>query len=299
MSRRFDWDNLRHFLAVARAGTVAEAARQLQTDHATIIRRIDGLEQSLGAKLFQRNPRGYNLTRSGERLLTSARTIEIEAQSLEQEFGGKSQMMSGLVHIITLEGFGNFYLAARLPRFTNQHPNLTIKLVTLQQIVALSRREADISITLQPPDSGPFLRERLTDYTLFVYASRHYLDNGPPIKCRRDLQAHRFVGYIEELIFMRGLDHLDEVVPGLRASIQSSSLHAQMEAIIAGYGLGVLPAFMAFNRPDLIRVMPEEIAIRRSYWMVASTDMANSPRIQAVRQFIKDTVSKDQALFSG
>ena len=297
--RPFDWDDLRYFLSVAQSGTVSAAARRLGVDHATIIRRIDALERSMAIKLFERTPRGYFLTANGERLLPSAEAIHHEARKIGREMLANSHGVGGIVRISTLEGFGNFFLAGRLPKFAEHYPNLTIELLTLQQIVALSRREADIAISLQPPETGRFFREKLTDYALFVYGARSYLDARAPIASADDLRDHVFCGYIDDLVFVRGLDYLDEIAKGLRARLQSSSLHVQTEAAIAGYGLCVLPAYIAARYPDLVPVLPDRIALKRSYWLVASADVAPSPRVQAIRRFIRAEVDASQADFLG
>src|SRR5688500_5937493 len=140
--RPFDWNDLRYFLSVAQAGTVSQAARSLGVDHATVIRRVEALEHAMGAKLFERTPRGYYLTANGERLLSSAETMHEEARRIGREMLASNHGMGGVVRISTLEGFGNVFLAGRLPKFAAQYPNLHIELLTLQQIVALSRREA-------------------------------------------------------------------------------------------------------------------------------------------------------------
>jgi DNA-binding transcriptional LysR family regulator len=295
----FDWNDLRHFLAVARAGTVSLAAHRLGVDHATVIRRIDALERALGARLFERNPRGYNLTQRGERLLASAEAMEGEALKVGQDADGPDQDVAGLLRLSTLEGFGNFFLAGRLPRFAAAYPRLSIELVAIQQILALSRREADVAVTLQPPRSGRFVRERLTDYVLRLYGAQRYLDAAPEIRTREDLAAHRFCGYIDDLVFVRGLNYLGEVRSGLRLRLQSSSLHAQMEIACEGYGLCVLPAFIAATRPELVPVLPEEIAIRRSYWLVVGADTSASPRVRALVRFMKAEVAGAQTLFLG
>ena len=203
MSKGFDWDDLQFFLAVARTGTVSQASHRMGVDHATVMRRLDNLEKTLGAKLFERNPRGYNLTKRGERLLVSARLVEAEMQKAERD-AAADLAISGVVRISSLEGFANFFLAAKLPRFAAAHPNVSIEMVAIQQIVALSRREADIAITLQAPETGGFVVERLTDYVLFVYGLKSYLADAPPIRSRDDLQNHPFTGYIDDLIFVRG-----------------------------------------------------------------------------------------------
>jgi len=295
--RPFNWDDLRYFVAVAQAGTVSQAARSLAVDHATVIRRVEALERALGAKLFERNPRGYNLTHTGEQLMASAEIIHEETRKIMREARSGGHAVGGLVRVSSLEGFGNFFLAARLPQFTAHYPNLAVELLTLQQIVALSRREADVAINLQPPEGGRFAREKLTDYLLYVYGSKEYLAKHPPIETREDLRSHPFCGYIDDLVFVRGLNYLSEVAPGLRPRLQSSSLHAQAEAVSRGYGLCVLPAFIGSSRPELERVIPDRIVLRRSYWLVANADVATSPRVQAIWRFIKDQVHAARALF--
>lgn len=295
MSKGFDWDDLQFFLAVARTGTVSQASRRMGVDHATVMRRLDNLEKTLGAKLFERNPRGYNLTKRGERLLASAQLVEAEMQKAERD-AAADLAISGVVRISSLEGFANFFLAARLPRFAATHPTVSIEMVAIQQIVALSRREADIAITLQAPETGRFVVERLTDYVLFVYGTKSYLAGAPRIRLRDDLQNHPFTGYIDDLIFMPGLDYLDEV-GARRPQLQSSSLHAQMEAALSGYGLCVLPAFIAVRHKVLVPVLPREVFLRRTYYLVMPADRADTARVRAVRQFIQKEVAGAQAMF--
>lgn len=304
MPKYFDWDDLRFFLAVARSGRISGAGQRLGTDHATVSRRITGLELALGAKLFERNPRGYNLTQPGERLLASAQAIETEALRAERNVAEVDLAVSGTVRISTLEGFGNFFLASRLPRFAKANPNLAVELIAIQQIVALSRRESDVAVTLDPPQSGRFVREVLTEYVLFVYGARDYLAEHEPLETRADLVRHTFIGYIDDLVFMRGLDYLDEVGGraggrGIRARVQSSSLHAQMEATLSGYGLCVLPAFMAARHPDLVRVLPSEVCLKRSYSLVTHADVAETAHVRAARRFIRTEVDAAQGLFLG
>ncbi|MBO1075181.1 LysR family transcriptional regulator [Roseomonas marmotae] len=299
MPKPFDWNDLRFFLAVARSGTISLAGRRTGTDHATVGRRISALEAALGVQLFERNPRGYNLTRHGERLLATAAAMEREAERLEEELAGQNQGLTGTLRISTLEGFGNFFLAPRIGRFAAAHQRLSVELITIQQILALSRREADIAVTLAPPASGRFLHEHLTDYRLFIYGSREYLESHPPIRGREDLARHPFAGYVDDLIFTRGLDYLSEIVPGLRARLQNSSLHAQMEAAVSGFGLCVLPAFIANTRPELQRVLPEEISLLRSYWMVVHADVAELAHVRLARRFIREEALAAASLFMG
>ncbi len=299
MSRRdLDWDDLRFFLAVARAGTISLAGRRVGADHATVSRRISSLEAALGMQLFERNPRGYNLTQYGETLLGMAGAIEAEAVRIQEAAEGQTGGLSGGLRISTLEGFGNFFLAPRIGALAAAHPRLAIEMITIQQIVALSRREADIAITLAPPLTGNLVHERLTDYRLYVYGSREYVAAAEPIRTREDLGDHPFIGYVEDLIFTRALDYLSEIRPRLRARLQNSSLQAQLAATVAGFGLCILPAFVARTAPNLIAVLPDEVSLQRSYWMVADADMVETAQVRLVQRFLRGLVEDAGDFFS-
>lgn len=299
MKNTFDWNDLRYFLAVARAGTISQAGRMTGADHATVARRITALEAALEAQLFIRNARGYSLTRQGERLLETAGRIESEAGRLEERLGGRNQGISGIVRISALEGIGNCFLAPLLSAFAAKHKKLSIELLTIQQIVAMSRRETDIHISLAPLGTRKFVQERLTDYRLFIYGSRDYLKAKPPIILSEDLKKHDFVGYIDELVFTRGLDYMHELETGLQARLQCSSVQAQIEATCAGFGLCVLPAFMAVQRPELVPVLPRQLSLLRTYWTMVHTDIATTANIRLALNFIRKEAAAAAPVFLG
>ena len=151
----FTWDDLQFFLAVARTGQLSTAARQLRTSHATVSRRIDRLEFVLKVKLFERNPRGYVLTGMGQRFIETAERMELEAEHLRADLSTGSAAQRGVVRISAPEGFSNFFFTGVLPEFTAKHPNISLELITIQQIMSLSRKEADIVVVLDPPKAGP------------------------------------------------------------------------------------------------------------------------------------------------
>ncbi|WP_066970017.1 LysR family transcriptional regulator [Rhizorhabdus dicambivorans] len=294
-----NWNDLRFFLAVARAGTISLAGRRTGTDHATVARRIAALEQALGLQLFERNPRGYELTRHGEDILAMANVMETEAIRMEERAAGGRAGISGAIRISAPEGFGNFFLASRIGALAAAYPGLSVEMITIQQIVALSRREADIAVTMTPPPAGTFIVEQLTDYRLFVYGARDYLASQPPIRSRDDLAGCTFIGYVDDLIFTRALNYLGEIRPHLRARVQNSSLHAQLVATLSGAGLCVLPAYIARDEPDLVAVLPEQLSLVRSYFMVADADMAETSQVRLTRRFLRDLLEGTHDFFMG
>ncbi|RVG84009.1 LysR family transcriptional regulator [Sinorhizobium meliloti] len=297
MNPNFTWDDLQFFLAVARTGQLSTAARRLRTSHATVSRRIDRLEFALKVKLFERNPRGYVLTTMGQRFVETAERMERETEQLQLDISDGMTAQRGVVRLSTLEGFGNFFLADRLGEFAERYPNISLELVAIQQIMSLSRKEADIAVALAAPKAGAYHAEVLTPYTLHVYGARSYLAGQPPIRTRSDLGSHRFVGYIDDMIFTPGIDYLGEIQPGLRAHFQSSSIFTQLKAVRQGLGLCVLPHFMAKDEPNLEIVLPDEIELKRTYWLICHRDLIAIPRVRAVRDFLVDAAVENRGCF--
>ena len=145
---------------------------------------------------------------------------------------------------------------------------------------------------MTPPAAGNVVLERLADYRLHVYGARAYLDRHAPIRSRDDMLAHPFIGYVDDLIFTRALNYLNEIGPHLRARLQNSSLQAQLVATAQGVGLCVLPDYVACTMPGLVPVLPEMLTLTRSYWMVSDADMAESAQVRLTRRFLRDTVAQ-------
>lgn len=298
MKRSLDWRNLQFFLAVARSGSLSEAGRLLGVDHATVGRHIVSLETSVGKTLFERHLRGYALTRYGQDLLTTAEAMEREATQVAQATN-PAHGLTGIVRINALEGFANFFLAPRIGPLMTDNPALTIEILTIQQIVALSRRHADIAITVMPSVDDRFVCEKLTPYYLRVYATRAYLDREKAIRRPDDFSSHLFAGYVDEMIFMRELDYLGHLgVSRKMVRIQNSSVQAQMEAACSGLCMAVLPTFVAATRPELIAVLPHQVRLERHYWLITRAEEQKTARIEQVCSFIRNEVQNSETLFA-
>ncbi|AYD03861.1 LysR family transcriptional regulator [Neorhizobium sp. NCHU2750] len=295
----FTWDDLQYFLAVARTGQLSTAARHLRTSHATVSRRIDRLEFALKTKLFERNPRGYVLTAIGQRFVEAAERMEAEADRLQTEMMSGYAAHQGVVRLSAPEGIANFFLAHQIGDFTAQHPNLSLELVTIQQIMSLSRKEADIAISLDPPKGGPYEIEKITDYRLNIYGAAGYLAGKPEIRKREELLLHPFIGYIQDMIFAPGLDYLGDVHPGIKPRFQSSSISAQLTATLQRQGLCILPHFIASRQPELRVVLPGEVQLTRHYYLVRHRDMSRIPRVRAVADYISTVVDENRKVFMG
>jgi DNA-binding transcriptional LysR family regulator len=293
----FDWNDLKGFLAVARSGRLTAAAARSGVDHSTLSRRLGALEHGLKAKLFDRSPSGYTLTEQGRRLLPIAEEMERLAIGAGEAVGGTASAVEGVVRIGSPEGFGSYFLAPRAGALKARWPALTVQLVAASAVFSLSKRDADIVVAVSRPPAGRLSASKLIDYDLALYAAPSYLQTAPPIRSAADLEAHRFVSYIGELLHFPELDFLQHVAPGGAISVESSNLVAQLKATLAGAGLCVLPAFLAGEEKGLVRVLPDDVCLTRSLWLIVHQDLAELARIKAVVRFIKEEVEASRAVF--
>ncbi len=290
-----NWDDVRIFLAVARAGQLLSAARRLGLNHATLSRRLTALETALQARLVIRRTTGCELTAEGVAFLQSAERMEAEFIAARAAASGAADI-SGTVRIGAPDGFGIGWLAPRLAPLIERHPDLTIQLVPAPRAFSLSRREADIAITVERPQSGRLAARKLTDYALRLYASPGYLErHGAPV-APADLARHQLVGYVDDLIFSPSLNYTGEIAPDWAARLEISSALGQAEAVAAGAGIGILHAFVAAGRTDLQRVLPDS-EIRRAYWLVVHENERSLPRIRLVADFIAQAVAAEREVF--
>lgn len=290
-----NWDDIRIFLAVARSGQILGAARALNLNHATVARRLTALETALGSTLFTRRTNGSDLSPSGERFLVHAEAME-SAMLAASESAGADSRIQGTVRVGAPDGFGVAFLAPRLGELTERHKGLRIELVPVPRAFSLSRREADIAVTLERPREGRLVARKLTDYRLGLYASQPYLDrNGIPASLA-DLAAHRLVGYVEDLLYTASLDYTAEFLKGWHSSLAVSSAMGQTEAVRAGAGIGILHAFMAGQDTGLVPVLPAH-TLTRSYWTVMHEDLRTISRVALVADFLAEIVARDKAIF--
>ena len=282
-----DWDHLRFFLALAKDHRLIVAARSLQVNHTTIARRISALEQEMGVQLFTRSNSGYELTEAGHQLENIAKQVEKQIGNIRNQVNEVNQEIGGVVRIGTTEGFGTVIIAPILNALGKQYPKLIIDLLALPRMVNLSRREADIVITLQRPTRGPYLVTKLQDYSLRLYASPEYLASNPSIHARSDLDKQTFISYIDDLLFSKELSYLDDICRPQRIAFRSTSIQAQLQAALSGLGIAILPSFMAEPVAGLVPVLKEEIEIIRSFWMIMPNEYRKIDRMNLVWDHIK------------
>ena len=291
-----DWDDVRLFLAVARSGQLLAASRRLGINHATLGRRMTALEHALGTRLLVRRTNGCELTAEGEVYLAAAERIEAEMLAAQAATGQIDTSVAGTVRLGAPDGFGVSFLAARLGRLMQQHPQLKVQLVPVPRSFSLSQREADVAITIERPEQGRLISSKLTDYTLGLYASRaHVKAHGMPGGLE-DLRHHPRIGYVEDLIFSPSLNFTGEVMRDWDATLEVSSAIGQTEAVRSGAGIGILHDYIARQYPELVRILPD-VVIRRAYWTTYHESSRDLMRIKTLVRYLNDIVHEERHIF--
>ena len=295
----YDWNDLRYFLELTRQGKLVRAGARLQVDHTTVSRRITALEKQLDVRLFDKSPSGYRLTDAGLRLLPLAEQIETLSNHLYQEIAGKDARLGGTVRVAAPEALGTQVIARHVAGFRREHPDIEIELVAETRRTSLSKREADIAISLSRPESGRLVAWKLCDYRLRLYASEAYLAARPPIETIDDLAGHDFVSYIDDLVELPELRFFDSTIRNANVVFRSTNVSAQFNAIVDGIGLGLVHCFMAQREPRLTAVLPARIAVERSYWLLVHEDLRRVARVAAVCEFLTRVLGQNPALMMG
>ncbi|MCI5112303.1 MAG: LysR family transcriptional regulator [Marivita sp.] len=291
-----NWDDLRYFLAVAREGQMLGAARRRGVSQALLSRHIAALEGAVGARLLDRTTRGCQLTEDGQMLLETADRVEGEVVSGVARVTSRRERIAGTIRIGAPDGFGSAFLAPRLTRFRQQHPELQVQLVPVPRSFSLSEREADIAVMVGRPDRGRLRVRKLTEYTLGLYASKDYLERAGRPRDLAQLRRHTLLGYVEDLIYSPDLNYSADFMRDWRSDVEVSTAIGQFEAVRAGVGIGILHDFMAAGAAEIERLFPETFATR-TYWTVWHENMRVARRISAAVEILDQLVRDERRIF--
>ncbi|MNL33020.1 DNA-binding transcriptional activator GcvA [compost metagenome] len=216
-----------------------------------------------------------------------------------ENLSGIGQALSGHVRIGATEGFGSYVLTPLAADFQRRYPHITLDILPVPRFVSLSKREADLAITIERPQRGPYVCSKLCDYTLRLYGTPGYLARHPPIATRADLAQHTFIGYVDELLFSERLRYLEDLLPASNVVLRSTSVVAQYHAALQGQSLAILPCFIAAQDPRLKPVLEKEVEITRSFWMYCHEDLRKLKRVTVLWEFIRKSVLKNADLLAG
>lgn len=272
-----DWDGLRYFRAVARAGTVSGAARELRVEHTTIARRIAAVEQQLGTRLFLRNPRGYVPTSVGEALVEAAESINDEVGRVVRIARGQDVEMQGTVRIATADLLATHLIVPALPDLLRSHPGLHVEIVSDTRQHDLARREADLALRLGGSNDQRLIARKLGRLGFGLYAARSN-------RKRFDFRTATYVAFDESVGHLPHDDWLAEHAPNARVVLRANRQQTLVEAVRQGIGLGILPCLAADGDRSLLRLKGPDQVFSRDISLLVHADVQRSRRVRAVME---------------
>lgn len=285
----FDWENMRHLLAVAKAGTLSGAARELRVDHATVGRRIAALEAELQTPLVERLPRSCRLTATGELVAEQARRMESAAFSVTRQVKSQQASLSGRVMLSASPVLTTHFIAPRLFDFRQKYPGIQLSISAQAHQISLSRGEADIAVRHVRPSEPSNVARRVGKMLFDLYASRTYADLATP-------EHWAFIAYEREFDHMPQQQWLLEIADNRTVACELSDISSHLVAARSGVGVAGLPCFLGDADPGLIKLEHNKAPFSRDIWLVIHRDMKRSAIVRAVMDYFAESFAKDMEL---
>jgi DNA-binding transcriptional LysR family regulator len=289
----FDWNDLRHFLAVARTGSTLAAGKQLRVSQTTASRRVTALEQALGLTLFERRPTGYVLTPAGKALVAQAEEIEAAANRFADAAASQSRDATGTVRLTVDEIYAVALLPPILKELHDLWPGIRIELDPSDAKRDLGAGEADIALrsTKRLADSS-LVGRRIGQDWWTIYCSRDYAASHGQPRRRRDLEGHAFIGGGSPLVWHVWREWLERNGFADQVAVHHGTSTGLLAAARAGLGLAVLPSMVADLDPELVRCLPPEADHEFELWLLTHERLRHTPRVRVVLDYLYERLIK-------
>ena len=296
----FDWDDLKHLLAVARHGSTLAAGRALGVDQSTVQRRLAELERRIGQALVQRQPTGYRLTAFGLALLPQAEAVEQAVKAFEQQIITATADVSGVIRVTCPEPIVfRITQSTLLDRFRALHPQLQVQFVMSDKTIDLMKGEADVALRSGDTDDGELVGRKIGDSIWAVYASRTYIErHGRPARVE-DLAQHALVGFDDSMARHRITAWLQKVAPDAALAARSNSVLGLVYSAKAGVGVAPLPIALGDAEPDLVQVIGPVPELTRIWRMLTTPALRRTPRVAAFFDFIVSEIETLRPIITG
>jgi DNA-binding transcriptional LysR family regulator len=288
------WDDYRYVQAVAETKSLAGAADLLGVNHSTVFRRINTIEEALGARLFERGRGGYALTPAGEEMVALAARMNDEITTFERRIAGRDVKPSGELRITINDTMMAHLMTPVFSSFLKACPDVRLDIVVTNAALNLSKRDADIAIraTAAPPEN--LVGRRVATAAWAVYG---------PLRFRNrdlvDLFSERWVGLGDNLSHIVPSKWLAEHVAPERVVMRINTVLGLAEAIESEVGLGLLPCFIGDTLTNLVALSEPLGDLGSSLWLLTHPDLRQSARVRAFMDHAWDALSKRRGLLEG
>lgn len=292
-----DWDDVRHFLSLARLGSVRAAGASLGVSHSTVARRVEALEERLSARLFDRTRDGYTLTEAGRQMLAAAERVEREMSDLERVLVGADERLEGTVALTCSDHYVAGLLMPDLAAFCRTYPGVELCVTVDPRPYDLSRREADLALRVlalgvQPPEH--LVGGKLAPLVVASYVAEAHAARADPA---REAPTARWISFEQRKIHeeMIAESSYPEAPPWGRFS----TLELQVLAAREGLGAVMLPTYVGDREPGLRRLERADLRHVADLWMLSHPDLRDNVRLRALRDCVRASLAKLRPWFQG
>ncbi|WP_342076559.1 LysR family transcriptional regulator [Yoonia sp. SS1-5] len=282
-----DWSLIQAFLAVAEAGSLSAAARQLGTSQPTLGRQIKAIEAQLGAELFRRQARGFALTQTGADLVAPAKTMRAAVRQIALTAAGQQARLDGTVRITASVATSVMHLPPIIAHIRKLEPEIAIELVPSDDSRNLLYREADIAVRMYRPTQLDLVTQHLGDIELGIFASNTYVaERGMP-RALSDMLDHDFVGYDTNKQIIEGFAAMGMAVTRDLFKVRVDDNVAYWEMVRAGCGIGFAQADVGRRDPVVTEIDLGLTLPTLPIWLTAHEVMRHTPRIRRVWELLE------------
>jgi len=274
--QHINWDNLRYVLMVANKGSISAAARELDVNRTTVLRRINRFQQDLNCRIFDRGDAGYILTPEAEKMINAAREVENTLFNMQRQIAGRELRLEGEVRVTTTDTFILSVLGPHLASFSQRHPHIVVDLLVTNSILDLNRRDADVAIRPTGQPEGNLVGQRLCDIEFGFYALPELLARAPA-----DISAGRWIGFADDFA-------TTPVGNWLGGAVEQRNICARCDSFVgvrclaeAGIGFALLPCLLGDDSPSLRRASEPIAEVTTGLWILTHPDLARSARVHA------------------
>jgi len=283
------WDDLRYFRAVAESGSLNGARKKLGVNHSTVFRRIRGLEEKLGVRLFERRDARYHLTGAGEALMVRAEQVAQAIDEVDRLILGGDQTLEGSVRITCPDGFAYLELPPLLAEFRTMYPGIEVELLASSDDYNLSRMEADIALRATSAPLEHLVGRELRTVHWYLYGSHPQRSLPDAPLCVTDFVGQPFIGPERSLLRLAPMQWLEKNAPDLHIVARANTLMGMAALVRAGVGLALLPQDVA---PDLVPLGEFERRFESPLWLLTHPDLRSNARVQACSRFLVEKLSR-------
>lgn len=238
-------EELRAFVATAKAGSFTAAADQLSVSNRLTSKYVADLESRLGVRLLQRTTRRVGLTAAGESLLARASAVLDDLDELLADVSEGSHALGGVIRVSAPVTFGEIYVAGMLGRFATQNPELSIDLRLDDSFADLASEGIDVAFRIGRSDMQSIKSRKLGETHVIVVASPDYIaKNGAP-GSPEELRGHDCIldtnrRNPRRWTFRKGVDERSVDVQG---RFLVNSARGAVDLALAGMGICYAPRF--------------------------------------------------------